>query len=147
MWDSNLPFFNSPRMHVYFWMRNYRPRFREELLWSPRHSVFLGLGRGQCLPRMFLPHLHARLPSFPRECRGPEHLVRWYKRGEAQKRFTFFFCSTSLAGAFGGLLAYAISKLDGKAGLASWRWVFVVGVSVPPRWWSYIDLAWYIQRV
>lgn len=28
----------------------------------------------------------------------------WYKRSEAQKRFSFFFGSTSLAGAFGGLL-------------------------------------------
>ena len=28
----------------------------------------------------------------------------WYKRSEAQRRFSFFFGSTSLAGAFGGLL-------------------------------------------
>jgi MFS family permease len=37
-------------------------------------------------------------------------LSMWYKRPEAQKRFTFFFSSTSLAGAFGGLLASAIGK-------------------------------------
>ncbi|MCJ1467670.1 hypothetical protein MMC07_006295 [Pseudocyphellaria aurata] len=36
----------------------------------------------------------------------------WYKRSEAQKRFSFFFGSTSLAGAFGGLLASAIGKMD-----------------------------------
>lgn len=36
----------------------------------------------------------------------------WYKRSEAQKRFTFFFASTSLAGAFGGLLASAIGKSE-----------------------------------
>ena len=57
---------------------------------------------------------------------------RWYKRSEAQKRFTAFFASSSLAGAFGGLFAYAVSKLDGAAGLASWRWVFVVGESLFP---------------
>jgi len=34
----------------------------------------------------------------------------WYKRDEAQKRYTLFFSSTSLAGAFGGLLASAIGK-------------------------------------
>jgi hypothetical protein len=39
-------------------------------------------------------------------------LGMWYKRGEAQKRFTFFFASTSLAGAFGGLLASAIGKSE-----------------------------------
>ncbi|KAK5134254.1 hypothetical protein LTR08_006798 [Meristemomyces frigidus] len=37
----------------------------------------------------------------------------WYRRHEAQKRFSFFFCSTTLAGAFGGLLAAAIGKMDG----------------------------------
>lgn len=39
-------------------------------------------------------------------------LGMWYKRAEAQKRFTFFFSSTSLAGAFGGLLASAIGKSE-----------------------------------
>ncbi|KAK5001704.1 High-affinity nicotinic acid transporter, partial [Cryomyces antarcticus] len=36
----------------------------------------------------------------------------WYKRSEAQKRYSFFFSSTTLAGAFGGLLASAIGKMD-----------------------------------
>jgi MFS family permease len=40
----------------------------------------------------------------------------WYKRHEAQKRYTFFFASTTLAGAFGGLLASAIGKMDGICG-------------------------------
>jgi MFS family permease len=39
-------------------------------------------------------------------------LGMWYKRHEAQKRFSFFFSSTSLAGAFGGLLASAIGKSE-----------------------------------
>ena len=38
----------------------------------------------------------------------------WYRRPEAQKRFSFFFSSTTLAGAFGGLLASAIGKMNGK---------------------------------
>jgi len=52
---------------------------------------------------------------------------RWYKRSEAQKRYTFFFSSTSLAGAFGGLLATAIGKMGGVGGYSSWRWVFIIG--------------------
>ncbi|KAF5006605.1 hypothetical protein F66182_15813, partial [Fusarium sp. NRRL 66182] len=36
----------------------------------------------------------------------------WYTRGEAQKRFSFFFGSATLAGAFGGVLAYGIGKMN-----------------------------------
>jgi MFS family permease len=50
----------------------------------------------------------------------------WYKRAEAQKRFSFFFSSTTLAGAFGGLLASAIGKMDGIRGYHGWRWVFIL---------------------
>ena len=82
---------------------------------------------------MLLPHCYVRPAHLaPTGIAVLSFLIRWYKRSEAQKRFTFFFCSTSLAGAFGGLLAYGIAKLDGKAGLASWRWVFIIGLSVFP---------------
>lgn len=50
----------------------------------------------------------------------------WYKRSEAQKRFTFFFSSTSLAGAFSGLLAAALSHMDGIGGYRAWRWIFII---------------------
>ncbi|KAL8880960.1 MAG: hypothetical protein Q9198_001736, partial [Flavoplaca austrocitrina] len=50
----------------------------------------------------------------------------WYKRSEAQKRYSFFFGSTSLAGAFGGLLASAIGKMDGVQGYLGWRWIFIL---------------------
>ncbi|KAI0786404.1 MFS general substrate transporter [Abortiporus biennis] len=53
-------------------------------------------------------------------------LAMWYRREEAQKRYTFFFCSTTLAGAFGGLLASAIGKMDGMRGYRGWRWVFIL---------------------
>lgn len=50
----------------------------------------------------------------------------WYTRSEAQKRFSFFFSSTSLAGAFGGLLASGIAKMEGMGGYRGWRWVFIL---------------------
>ena len=50
----------------------------------------------------------------------------WYKRSEAQKRYSFFFGSTSLAGAFGGLLASAIGNMDGMRGYLGWRWIFIL---------------------
>jgi len=53
-------------------------------------------------------------------------IAMWYKREEAQKRFSFFFSSTTLAGAFGGLLAAAISNMEGIGGYKAWRWVFIL---------------------
>jgi len=50
----------------------------------------------------------------------------WYRRHEAQRRYSFFFSSTTLAGAFGGLLASAIGKMDGMKGYAGWRWIFIL---------------------
>lgn len=37
-----------------------------------------------------------------------------------------FFSAASIAGAFSGLLAYAIAKLDGLGGLEGWRWIFIL---------------------
>ena len=50
----------------------------------------------------------------------------WYKRSEAQRRYSFFFSSTTLAGAFGGLLASAIGKMNGIRGYSGWRWIFIL---------------------
>ena len=50
----------------------------------------------------------------------------WYKRSEAQRRYSFFFSSTTLAGAFGGLLASAIGKMSGLRGYLGWRWIFIL---------------------
>ena len=59
------------------------------------------------------------------------HIAMWYKRAEAQKRYSFFFSSTTLAGGFGGLLASAIGKMDGMRGYRGWRWVFILGRDSP----------------
>jgi len=44
---------------------------------------------------------------------------------------TFFFSAATVAGAFSGILAYAIEKMDGVGGLAGWRWsLFLISVTV-----------------
>ena len=50
----------------------------------------------------------------------------WYKRDEAQTRFSFFFNASSLAAAFGGLLAAAIGLMQGIRGYSAWRWIFIL---------------------
>ena len=47
-------------------------------------------------------------------------LSMWYKRHERQYRVALFFSAASLAGAFGGILAYGIGHMRGLAGLAGW---------------------------
>jgi MFS family permease len=51
---------------------------------------------------------------------------RFYKRHELQWRFNLFFSASIIAGAFSGLLAYAIAHMDGIAGYAGWRWIFIL---------------------
>ena len=53
-------------------------------------------------------------------------LSMWYRREEAQKRYSFFFSSTTLAGAFSGLIAAGIWNLDNKRGIEGWRWIFII---------------------
>src|SRR3569833_3317765 len=50
----------------------------------------------------------------------------WYCRHEIQLRQALFFSAASIAGAFSGLLAFAISKMDGVGGLHGWRWIFIL---------------------
>ncbi|KAH8809451.1 major facilitator superfamily domain-containing protein [Xylogone sp. PMI_703] len=53
-------------------------------------------------------------------------LTIWYVRYEVQSRMVFFYAAVSLAGAFSGILAFAIQKMDGVGGLSGWRWIFIL---------------------
>ena len=50
----------------------------------------------------------------------------WYRPDESLRRYSIFFNSVTLAGAFGSLLATAISLMDGKSGKAGWQWIFIL---------------------
>ncbi|KAH8904692.1 MFS general substrate transporter [Coniochaeta sp. PMI_546] len=54
------------------------------------------------------------------------YLTMWYCRHEIQFRQALFFSAASIAGAFSGLLAFGISKMDGVGGYAGWRWIFIL---------------------
>jgi MFS family permease len=54
------------------------------------------------------------------------YLTQWYRRQELQFRQALFYSATTLAGAFSGLLAFGIAKMNGVAGLAGWRWIFIL---------------------
>ncbi|KAI0638046.1 MFS general substrate transporter [Trametes polyzona] len=69
---------------------------------------FLGFCEGGLLPGIML------------------YLSTLYQRHELQQRVGIFYASASLSGAFGGLLATAIIKMEGIGGLAGWRWIFIL---------------------
>ncbi|VUC25555.1 unnamed protein product [Clonostachys rosea] len=54
------------------------------------------------------------------------YLSRWYKRAELAFRLSLYLVMTPLAGAFGGLLASAILKLNGFGNLRDWRMIFAI---------------------
>ncbi|KAK4034458.1 major facilitator superfamily domain-containing protein [Parachaetomium inaequale] len=54
------------------------------------------------------------------------YLTNWYRREEIQLRQAMFFSAASVAGAFSGLLAFAIGKMDGVGGLHGWQWIFIL---------------------
>ncbi|UZP38440.1 hypothetical protein NXS19_006256 [Fusarium pseudograminearum] len=50
----------------------------------------------------------------------------YYKRYEVQWRMSIFFSASIVAGAFSGLLAFAIAKMHDVGGLEAWRWIFIL---------------------
>ncbi|KAK4678856.1 hypothetical protein QC764_310620 [Podospora pseudoanserina] len=54
------------------------------------------------------------------------YLTMVYKREEQARRVSYLFVCAALSGAFGGLLAYVLLKMDGIGGYAGWRWVYII---------------------
>ncbi|KAJ7459877.1 major facilitator superfamily domain-containing protein [Mycena latifolia] len=57
----------------------------------------------------------------------------YYRRHERSWRVAIFFGGAALAGAFGGILAFGIGKMEGVGGRKGWEWIFILeGVSFSP---------------
>jgi MFS family permease len=54
------------------------------------------------------------------------YLSRWYRRSELAFRLSLYIVMAPLAGAFGGLLASGILKLDRFGGLHTWKMIFAI---------------------
>ncbi|KAE8351361.1 histidine phosphatase superfamily [Aspergillus coremiiformis] len=54
------------------------------------------------------------------------YLTLFYSKRELALRTGYLFSSAAAAGAFGGLLAYAIGFMDGISGLRGWRWILIL---------------------
>ncbi|KAJ4854809.1 major facilitator superfamily domain-containing protein [Trichoderma breve] len=49
-----------------------------------------------------------------------------FEAEERATRIALFLCSATLAGAFGGAIAFGVGHMDGRLGLEGWRWLFIV---------------------
>jgi MFS family permease len=54
------------------------------------------------------------------------YLTMFYNRTHIAFRTALLLSTAAFAGSIGGLLAYAIGFMDGVAGLAAWRWIFIL---------------------
>ncbi|KXX72871.1 putative tartrate transporter [Madurella mycetomatis] len=54
------------------------------------------------------------------------YLTFWYRNDERSVRVAFILASATLAGAFGGAIAYGIGHMNGAQGLSAWRWLFII---------------------
>lgn len=50
----------------------------------------------------------------------------WYMPRQLATRIAYFYCTSALSGAFSGLLAAGIAKMDGVGGYEGWRWIFIL---------------------
>ncbi|KAF8529691.1 major facilitator superfamily domain-containing protein [Hysterangium stoloniferum] len=58
-------------------------------------------------------------------------LSRWYTRKELAFRSSILVCGVMISNAFGALMAAGILRhMEGVKGLAAWRWLFIVEVSI-----------------
>jgi MFS family permease len=54
------------------------------------------------------------------------YLTFFYTKRELALRIGYLFVSAALAGACGGLLAFAIGHMGGVAGQSGWRWIMII---------------------
>ncbi|KAL4902829.1 hypothetical protein BDW74DRAFT_58198 [Aspergillus multicolor] len=53
-------------------------------------------------------------------------LTFWYRTSERSIRVALILASATLAGAFGGAIAYGVGHMNQAQGLSAWRWLFIV---------------------
>lgn len=54
------------------------------------------------------------------------YLTFWYRSSERSFRVAVILASATLAGAFGGAIAYGVGHMNGTSGMEAWRWLFIL---------------------
>lgn len=77
-----------------------------------------------------------------------------YKKEERGKRAAMIFAFSAFSSAFGGLLAFGLTQINGPNGFSGWRWLFVVEgiitiLIVPLYWFVFPNdarTAWFLTE-
>ncbi|MCJ1401789.1 hypothetical protein MMC11_005006 [Xylographa trunciseda] len=78
---------------------------------------------------LFIPGL-AESTFYP----GMQYIIgSWYRKDELAKRSCIFHTSSAIATMFSGYLMTAVYNLDGRGGMAGWKWLFIMDgvISMP----------------
>ncbi|KAI5814864.1 high-affinity nicotinic acid transporter [Pyronema omphalodes] len=86
----------------------------------------LGMGFCKNYPQMMVARMFLGLAEAGLYPGVNYYLSCWYKRRELGVRAAVFFSAAAVSGSFGGLLAAAISQMNGIAGLKGWAWIFII---------------------
>lgn len=54
------------------------------------------------------------------------YLTFWYRTDERSIRVAFILASATLAGAFGGAIAYGVGHMNDVQVMSAWRWLFIL---------------------
>ncbi|KII95652.1 hypothetical protein PLICRDRAFT_34577 [Plicaturopsis crispa FD-325 SS-3] len=54
------------------------------------------------------------------------YMTYWYRTNERSMRIAIVLASATLAGAFGGAIAYGVGHMNRVHGLSAWRWLFIL---------------------
>lgn len=54
------------------------------------------------------------------------YLTFWYRNSERSIRVATILASATLAGAFGGAIAFGVGHMNGTSRLEAWRWLFIL---------------------
>lgn len=54
------------------------------------------------------------------------YLALVYKKEERGRRTSLFYAFSALSSAFGGVLAFGITQINGPKGFSGWRWLFAI---------------------
>lgn len=54
------------------------------------------------------------------------YLTFWYRHKERSLRVALILASATLAGAFGGAIAFGVGHMNQTRGLSAWRWLFIL---------------------